>query len=125
MSQTGGLFSSVSTLLASVLGIAQTRLALLANEVEEQKIHLLSVFFCGVLLLFFFVMGLILSTLFIIGYFWQAYGLLVLAMVAAGYLGIALVFAIVVTVQIRNRPKAFAISLAELSKDRTTLESAQ
>ncbi len=125
MSQTGGLFSSVSTLLASVLGIAQTRLALLANEVEEQKIHLLSVFFCGVLLLFFFVMGLILSTLFIIGYFWQAYGLLVLAMVAAGYLGIALVFAIVVTVQIRNRPKAFAISLAELSKDRTALESAQ
>jgi|SRR5690554_510 len=125
MSQTGGLFSSVSTLLASVLGIAQTRLALLANEVEEQKIHLLSVFFCGVLLLFFFVMGLILSTLFIIGYFWQAYGLLILAMVAAGYLGIALVFAIVVTVQIRNRPKAFAISLAELSKDRTALESAQ
>lgn len=70
-------------------------------------------------------MGLILSTLFIIGYFWQAYGLLILAMVAAGYLGIALVFAIVVTVQIRNRPKAFAISLAELSKDRTALESAQ
>lgn len=125
MSQPRSIFSSLSTLLGTLLGIAQTRLELLTNEIEEQKTHLLRLFFYSMFMLFFFGLGIIFLTLLIIALFWDTHRLLVVGLVAASYLGIALAFAIAAFVQIRNKPKLFSISLNELKKDCTALDSKQ
>ena len=59
MSKPSNLFASLSNLLSSLLGIAQTRLELLANELEEQKAHLIKLFYYSMLMLFFFSVGLL------------------------------------------------------------------
>lgn len=123
MSKPSNLFASLSNLLSSLLGIAQTRLELLANELEEQKAHLIKLFYYSMLMLFFFSVGLLLLTILLIIYFWEAYGLLALGLAAATYLVIALFFAVAIIIKLRNQPKSFSISLQEVSKDRAKLES--
>lgn len=122
MAQPSGLFTSISTLLGTLLGIAQTRLELLANELEEQRMHFVTLVFYGMLMLFFFGVGLILLTLLIISFYWESHRILALCIVTASYLSIALALAISISVQVRKKPKLFAVSLSELSKDYDALE---
>lgn len=125
MAQPSGLFTSISTLLGTLLGIAQTRIELLANELEEQRMHFVTLVFYGMLMLFFFGVGLILITLLIISFYWDTHRMLALCIVSASYMSIALAFAIAIVVQVRRKPKLFTVSLSELNKDRDALESVE
>src|SRR5690606_21982114 len=116
------LFTSISTLLGTLLGIAQTRLELLANELEEQRMHFVTLVFYGMLMLFFFGVGLILLTLLIISFYWESHRILALCIVSASYLSIALALAVSVAIQVRKKPQLFAVSLSELRKDCDALE---
>jgi uncharacterized membrane protein YqjE len=120
-----GLFGSVKTLLSTLLGMAQTRLELLANELEEERHHLIRLQFYGLLTLFFFCMGMVLLTLLAIVAFWDTYRLLAIGLVAAAYLVIAAGLIVCVVRQVRHKPRLFSVSLAELAKDRAALESAE
>lgn len=122
MAQPNGLFTSISTLLGTLLGIAQTRLELLANELEEQRMHFVTLVFYGMLMLFFLGVGLILLTLLIISFYWESYRIIALCIVSASYLSIALALAIRIAIQVRRKPKLFAVSLSELRKDCDALE---
>lgn len=122
MAQPNGLFTSFSTLLGTLLGIAQTRLELLANELEEQRMHFVTLVFYGMLMLFFLGVGLILLTLLIISFYWESYRIIALCIVSASYLSIALALAIRIAIQVRRKPKLFAVSLSELRKDCDALE---
>lgn len=122
MAQPNGLFTSISTLLGTLLGIAQTRLELLANELEEQRMHFVTLVFYGMLMLFFLGVGLILLTLLIISFYWESYRIIALCIVSASYLSIVLALAIRIAIQVRRKPKLFAVSLSELRKDCDALE---
>ena len=125
MAQASGLFASVKTLLGTLLGMAQTRLELLVNELEEERLHLIRLLFYGLLTLFFFCLGVVLLTLLVIAVFWDTYRLLAIGLAMAAYLGIAAWLATCVIRQARHKPKLFSASLAELAKDRAELESAE
>lgn len=123
MTRSAGLFASVRTLLGTCLGIAQTRLELLATELEEERLRLAKMLWYGFLILFFLGGGILLLTLLVIVAFWDSHRLMALALAAAIYLGIALLCFVWLRRQAGHKPRLFAASLAELGKDRIELAS--
>lgn len=123
MGQSSGLLASVKTLCGTLLGIAHTRLELLATELEEERIRLTQMVLHGVLALFFFCMGVLLLTLLVVAAFWDSHRLAAIAAVSAVYLGIALLLAGSVNSKAKRKPRLFSASLAELGKDRAQLST--
>ena len=122
MTQATGLLTSVKSIASTLISMAQTRLALLANEIEEDRLHMIRLLFLGLLIMFFFCLGIVLLTLLIIAIFWDTNRLLVIGLVATVYLGIAACLAAYAVFNAKHKPRLFAISLAELAKDRAILE---
>ena len=117
----GGLFDSVRALAATLIFIAQTRLELLSTELEEQWVWLSSMLVWTVVALFCAGVGVVLATLFVVLVLWDTHRLLALGIPAILFLlGAALAW-LVVRGKARAKPRLFAASLAELSKDRKEL----
>lgn len=66
-----GLFAALKGLVASVVAIGRMRLELLANEVEEEKIRLVSLLGMGLVALFLFGLGAVLLVVFLAAVFWE------------------------------------------------------
>jgi uncharacterized membrane protein YqjE len=124
MAQQGsGLFASVKTLLGTLLGMVHTRLELLVNELEEEKLRLGKMLLYGLLALFFFGLGILLLSVLVIALFWDTHRLAAITVVAAVHLGIAFLLLQCVRELAGRKHKLFAATLAELGKDRAALEA--
>lgn len=97
--------------------MVQTRLELLSNEIEEERLRVKQMFFYGSIVLFFFGLSTMLLTVFIVVLFWDTYRLQVLGGMAAFFFiaGLGVWFALRRLAQ--ERPKLFSTSLSELSDD--------
>lgn len=116
-----GLFDSLKGLAASLVAIVHTRLDLLSTDVEEARDRLLSALVMLGVALFCLGVGILLLALLIVVAFWETHRLLALAGVAIAFLaGGAAAFG-GARHTLRNGPKLFAASLAELAKDRQQL----
>src|SRR5512140_80235 len=73
-----GLMESVKRLLSTLTSIAATRLELLANELQEERLHLTQMLLFFVLALFCFGLGVLLLTLFVVVLFWDDHRLAVI-----------------------------------------------
>jgi uncharacterized membrane protein YqjE len=117
----GGLFDSLKGLAASLVAIAHTRLDLLSTDLEEERARLVSVLLMLFVALFFLGIGVVLLAILIAVVFWDSHRLAALA----GLTGFFLVGGVVAfgyaRHKFRAKPKLFAASLAELSKDRQHL----
>jgi len=120
-----GLFASIKTLFGTLLGMAQTRLELLVNELEEERIRFIRLLLYSLFMMLFFGLGTALLTLLVIAVFWDTHRLLAIALVTITYLGIALWLAIRVVSETKHRPKMFSATLDELAKDKAALEPAE
>jgi len=117
----GGLFDSLKVLTATLLAIAHTRLELLSTELEEQWIWLSSMLVWALVGLFCAGLGVVLATLFFVLALWDTHRLLALGIPAILFLlGAALAW-LVVRGKARAKPRLFAASLTELSKDHKEL----
>jgi uncharacterized membrane protein YqjE len=116
-----GLLASLPRLLDTLIELAQTRIAIVSTEIEEERERLRELVLYGIWSLFLMGMGLMLGTLFIIVVFWEEYRVHVLGVTA----GLYLVAGVIATVQLRrclrNRPRMFSSTLRELEKDRAEL----
>ena len=63
--QSAGLMDSAKRLASTLIAIISTRLELLANEVQEERLRLMQMFFFSLFALFCFGMGVLLLTVFI------------------------------------------------------------
>ena len=118
-----GLLASLRGLLSTGLAIAQTRLALLATEVEEERTRLLALLAYGALALICLAAGAIFLAVFLTVLFWDSNRLLVLGIVSSLFIGSGLI-ALAVTRRLARQPsQLFAASLAELAKDRAAAGS--
>ena len=116
-----GLFDSLKGLAASLVAIAHTRLELLSTDLEEERARLVSVLVMLFVALFCLGVGVLLLALLVVVVFWESHRLLALAGVTAIFLaGAATAFGCA-RHKLRTKPKLFAASLAELSKDRQHL----
>jgi uncharacterized membrane protein YqjE len=118
-----GLINSIKTLTDTLLDLAQTRLELLAVDLEEDRLRVMRLAFVSFLMLFFFFLGVVLITLLIIIAFWDQYQLLTIGLIAILYFILAGALAIYLMRQLKgkSRPKLFSASLAEIMKDRIAL----
>jgi uncharacterized membrane protein YqjE len=120
--QGAGLLGSVKRLASTLIEIVSTRLELLANELQEERLHLTQMFFLSLLALFSFGMALLLLTIFITVLFWDDHRIAVLGGLCALFFMSGILIALLLRSKAKSRPRLFSASLAELAKDREQLE---
>jgi uncharacterized membrane protein YqjE len=118
-----GLFESLRRLLATLLAIAQTRLSLLANEVQEETLRLRRLIVLAFAAVFLLALGVVLGTAYFILLLWETHGLAIIGVFALLYLGVGVAFGFYVYRKSLERTRLFQTSLAELGKDRERLTS--
>lgn len=119
----GGLFESLRTLSSSLIGIVHTRLELLSTDIAEEREHLITLLVLVLLALFCLGVGVVLLALLIVVAFWDSHRLLALGGVTIGFLLASAGMGWLAVHKTRTRPRLFAASLGELSKDRQHLSS--
>ena len=120
--QGAGLLDSVKRLASTLIAIVSTRLELLANELQEERLHLTQMFFLSLIALFCFGMALLLLTIFITVLFWDDHRIAVLGGLCALFFVSGILIALRLRSKAQSRPRLFSASLAELAKDREQLE---
>jgi uncharacterized membrane protein YqjE len=120
--QGAGLLDSIKRLTSTLIEIISTRLELLANELQEERLHLTQMFFLSLIVLFCFGMALLLLTIFITVLFWDDHRIAVLGGLCALFSVSGILIALLLRSKAQSRPKLFSASLAELAKDREQLE---
>lgn len=118
-----GVIGSLRGLVATAVGVAQTRLQLLANELEEQRIRALQMVVLGAMAMFCGAMAVLLVTAFIVVALWDQHRLWTLGVLTVLYAAGAAGFLSALKKQAAERPKAFSASLAELRRDEEALRS--
>jgi uncharacterized membrane protein YqjE len=119
----GGLFDSLKTLSASLVGIVHTRLELLSTDVAEEREHLTTFLVLVLIALGCLGIGVVLLTILIVVAFWETHRIAALAGLAGLFLATGSGLGWVAMHRVHTKPRLFEASLAELSKDRQQLSS--
>lgn len=118
MSDATGLMVSIRRLLDTMLSIIQTRVELLATELEEERVRIGQLLLYGAVAFFFFGMAILLVTTLIVAAYWDNHLLLVLTGLAALFV-IAGSFSLLAFRKVaQKRFGLFSDSMNELSEDR-------
>ena len=118
-----GLMGSIKQLLSTVTSIASTRLELLANELQEERLRLTQMLFFALFALFCFGIGILLLTAFIVVLFWDDHRLAALGTLSALFLALGTLMTMLLRSKAQAKSRLFSASLAELTKDREQLET--
>ncbi len=124
MPERPGLLDSAKRLLATLVGIVATRLELLANEWQEERLRLAQILFLALFAAFCLCMGLALLALFIVVLLWDEHRLAALGVLSLVFLAFAGWMGMTLQNKLRHGSKLFSVSLAELTKDRRSLGDA-
>jgi uncharacterized membrane protein YqjE len=118
-----GVIASLRRLAKNAAGIVQTRLALLANELEEERVRTLQIVVLGAVALLCAAAGVILVTAWLVVALWEQHRLATLAVLALIYFVASGIALWMLKAKASARPKLFSASLAELRRDRDLLNS--
>ena len=118
-----GVLASLRGLAVTAVAIAQTRLQLLGNELEEQGVRGAQLLALGAVAFFCAAVGILLVTAWIVIALWDRHRLLTVAVLALIYFGGCALALLKLKAKAAARPKLFAASLAELRRDRDLLSS--
>ena len=116
-----GLFDSLQGFAASLVAIAHTRLNLLSTDMEEERERLASLLLMVLVALFCLGVGVVLMVILIAVAFWDSNRLLALGGLTGVFLAGGVAAWLFALHKLRTKPRLFAASLAELSKDRQQL----
>lgn len=118
-----GLFHSVSNLLATLIGIAQTRFELLTTELQEEIHHAAGLLVWGFIAMLAAGVGLVFIGVTVIVFYWDTNRVMAAMWVTGGFLALAAIAVTVLVVRVRGKPRLLDATRAELAKDRAELES--
>lgn len=116
-----GLFASVRQLLGTVLEFAQIRIALISNEIEQEKLRLFGGLLWAGLALLMLGLGALLLTIFIVVLFWDSYRLQALGGLAILFLSVGSGLLGVAYTRLRKPGGLFHNSAEELFRDRVAM----
>jgi len=119
----GGLLTSIAGLLATAIGIAQTRLELLSTELQEEIHGVAEIMVYAAIALLAAGVGLFLLALVVILLFWDTHRVAASVSVTGAFLLIAAVAGLALRAKVRAKPPLLDATLAELKKDRANLLS--
>lgn len=114
---------SLRSRLDILLGAAQTRLALLTVELQEEKLRLARLLFMTVLTALFLGFAAVFAVLWVTVALWDDHRLLALGLSTGLFLVLGLAAASVAARTVAAGSRLFAASLAELDKDRDALKT--
>ncbi len=118
----GGLFAALKNVSATLLASIRTRLELLGNEIQEEKVRIVQVLVMALCLAFCLGVGVLVLILFLTAVFWEN-RILVLGISCGALLAVGILLAIAVK-QALSRPKRiFDASLSELEEDLQQLKA--
>ena len=112
---------SLKRMAGTLLVILQTRLELLSNEMEEERLRIGQMLLYGSVALLFFGLSIVILTAFFVVLFWDSHRLLVLGGFTALYFVAGLLAWSALRRVAREKSKLFSDSLAELADDRNWL----
>ncbi len=118
-----GLFRSLAHVLATAIGIAQTRLELLSTELQEEVHRVAEIMLWATVALLAGGVGLFMLALVIIIVFWDTHRILASVAVTSVFFLISAIAALVLRAKVRSKPPLLDATLAELKKDRVSLLS--
>jgi len=116
-----GLMGSLKRLASTLTSIVSTRLELLANELQEERLRLTQMLLFALFALLCFGMGILLLTVFIVVLFWDDHRLAVLGGLTVLFFGAGILMALLLRSKAQAKSRLFSASLAELAKDREHL----
>jgi uncharacterized membrane protein YqjE len=105
----------------TLIAIVQTRLELITNEIQEERLHIGKMMIYGSVVLLFFSLSIMLLTVLIVVLFWDYHRIEVLSWLTVLFLVAGLWFLNLLRCKARDRHQLFSSSLAELSDDRECL----
>lgn len=117
-----GLFASLRRLLGSAIETVQVRLALLSNEIEQEKLRLFDGLLWAGLALLLLGLGTLLLCGFIVMLFWEEYRLAALGVLSALLLGLGAWLMQAARAHLRHPGGLFNTSVEELGRDRAALD---
>jgi uncharacterized membrane protein YqjE len=120
-----GLVATASRLINLLVSAAETRLGILATELQEEGVRLGRIFLVGAATMFCLGLGTVLLSVFFVVLYWETNRLAVLGLLSGLFLGVGLVFALVLGVLARGRKRLLAETMDVLTKDRQALERNQ
>ncbi len=119
----GGVFAAVVNLATTLLASARTRLELLSNEIEEEKLRAMRLLVAAQSMLFCLGLAVVLAVGWLCVQFWEA-RLFVLGLGVLFFLVMAVVFYRFVRHYAERPQRVFDASIAELQEDIRQLKSA-
>ena len=120
-----GLFASLRQLLGTTLATVQLRLALLSNEIEQEKLRLFDGLLWAGLALLLLGLGALLLCAFVVVLFWDSYRLQALGVLALLFLGAGAWLLSVARARLQQPGGLFSSSVAELGRDRAGLDTGE
>ena len=118
-----GLMGSVKRLASTLASIVSTRLELLANELQEERLRLTQMLLLCALALFCFGLGVLLLTALIVALFWDDHRFAVLGALTVLYFALGAISAMLLRGKAQAKSGLFSASLAELGKDKERLRA--
>ena len=117
-----GLLNSLKSLSTTLIAILYNRLDLLSTDMEEARERLLSLLVLTFVSLFCLCLGMVLLAMLVVVVFWDTHRLLALSALTGFFLLAGAILSMVAMRALRNMPRVFAASLAELSKEQELLD---
>lgn len=111
------IVESVSRLAGTFISILQTRLELIAIEVEEESLRFFSYFFFALAAMFCIGMALLLGVLLIVVIYWDTHRVPVLVSLMAFFAFSSAMIMLGIRQHYRMKPRMLSHTLTELSRD--------
>lgn len=118
----GGLVGSIRKLASTIVGIFQTRLEILATEINEARLRSGQLLLLLAVVIFCLGISVVLLAVFVVVLFWDTHRLVALGIMTGSFLGVSLVGLLLIRGKVASSSKMFAVTLAELAKDRERLK---
>jgi uncharacterized membrane protein YqjE len=113
-----GVLDSLRRLAGTLLAALQTRLELVATDIEEERAWIARMAILAALAGFCLALAVNLVVLFLVVLFWDSNRLLAIGALAGVFAALALALGLAARGTAARRPRLFSATLAELRKDR-------
>lgn len=113
--------ASFKRLLSTLISIASTRLELLANELQEERLRLTQMLLFSLVAMFCFGLGILLLSVLVVVLFWDDHRLAVTGGLTVVFFALGMLMVILLRSKVQGKSRLFSASLAELASDRECL----
>jgi len=120
--RSGGLLNSLRGFTSTIIEVICTRIELFAVELDEERRRIARALWLAAVGAFCLSLGILLAVLFLVVLFWDTHRLLVLGLLAFGFLAAGTAAMLAFRARLAERSRLFSQTLEELRLDRDRLE---